>query len=100
LIRDLELAFLKIHILYHAGKEAVFGIGLTDELARHGYKVSPGTLYPTLAKMEKAGFLTCEARTVDHKQRKYYSITPEGGLLLDMMKNKIMELYKEVIEGK
>jgi PadR family transcriptional regulator PadR len=100
LIRDLELAFLKIHILYHAAKEEVFGIGLTEELAHHGYKVSPGTLYPTLAKMEKAGFLTCEARTVDHKQRKYYRITPEGGLLLDMMKNKIMELYKEVIEGK
>ena len=100
MIRDLELAFLKIHILYHAAKEEVFGIGLTEELARHGYKVGPGTLYPTLAKLEKAGFLICEARTVDHKQRKYYRITPEGGLLLDMMKNKIMELYKEVIEGK
>jgi PadR family transcriptional regulator PadR len=100
LIRDLELAFVKIHILYHAAKEEVFGIGLTEELARHGYKVSPGTLYPTLAKLEKAGFLTCEARTVDHKQRKYYRITPEGGLLLEMMKNKIIELYKEVIVGK
>ena len=100
MIRDLELAFLKIHILYHAAKEEVFGIGLTEELAHHGYKVSPGTLYPTLAKMEKAGFLTCEARTVDHKQRKYYCTTTEGRLLLDMMKNKIMELYKEVIKGK
>jgi len=100
MLRDLELAFLKIHILYHAAKEEVFGIGLTEELARHGYKVSPGTLYPTLAKMEKAGLLTCEARTVDHKQRKYYRITEEGGLLLDMMKNKIIELYKEVIKGK
>jgi PadR family transcriptional regulator, regulatory protein PadR len=99
-IRDLELAFLKIHILYHATKEEVFGIGLTEELARHGYKVGPGTLYPTLSKLEKAGFLTCEARTVDHKQRKYYRITREGGSLLDMMKNKIIELYKEVIEGK
>ncbi|MCX5883733.1 MAG: helix-turn-helix transcriptional regulator [Deltaproteobacteria bacterium] len=100
MIRDLELAFLKIHILYHATKEEVFGIGLTEELARHGYKVGPGTLYPTLSKLEKAGFLTCEARTVDHKQRKYYRITREGGSLLDMMKNKIIELYKEVIEGK
>jgi PadR family transcriptional regulator, regulatory protein PadR len=49
MIRDLELAFLKIHILYHAGKEKVFGIGLTEGMAQHGYKVSPGTLYPTLA---------------------------------------------------
>lgn len=99
MIRDLELAFLKIHILYHAAKEEVFGIGLMEELVRHGYAVSPGTLYPTLAKMEKAGFLICEARTVDHKQRKYYRITAAGKSLLDGMKNKIKELYKEVIEG-
>jgi len=100
MIRDLELAFIKIHILYHAAKEEVFGIGLTEELAHHGYKVSPGTLYPTLAKLEKAGFLTCEARTVNHKQRKYCRITPEGRSLLNMMKDKIMELYREVIEKK
>jgi PadR family transcriptional regulator, regulatory protein PadR len=100
LIRDLELAFIKIHILYHAAKEEVFGIGLTEELAHHGYKVSPGTLYPTLAKLEKGGFLTCEARTVEHKQRKYYRITKEGRSLLEIAKNEIVELHREVIEGK
>jgi PadR family transcriptional regulator, regulatory protein PadR len=99
-IRDLELAFIKIHILYHATKEEIFGVGLTKELTHHGYKVSPGTLYPTLAKLEKAGYLSCEARTVDHKQRKYYRITKEGAALLEMMKAKIIELYKEVIVGK
>jgi DNA-binding PadR family transcriptional regulator len=98
MIRDLELAFIKLHILYHASKEEVFGIGLIEELARHGYTISPGTLYPILAKMEKGGFLTCEARTVDHKQRKYYRITPAGLTLLDKMKVKITELHKEVIE--
>lgn len=98
MIRDLELAFIKIHILYHAEKEEVFGIGMTEELARHGYKVSPGTLYPTLAKLEQAGFLSCEARTVDHKQRKYYRTTPEGSELLNTIKNMIIELHKEVID--
>ena len=97
MIRDLELAFIKIHILYHADKEAVFGVGLMEELASHGYEISPGTLYPTLAKMEAGGFLTCETRTVDHKQRKYYHITPEGRDLLDRMREKIEELYQEVI---
>jgi PadR family transcriptional regulator, regulatory protein PadR len=100
LLRDLELAFIKIHILYHAAKEEVFGIGLTEELAHHGYKVSPGTLYPILAKLEKGGFLTCEARTVEHKQRKYYRITKEGRALLEIAKNEIVELHREVIEGK
>ena len=98
MIRDLELAFVKLHILYHADKEEVFGVGLMEELARHGYKVSPGTLYPTLAKLKKGGFLACEARTVDHKQRKYYLITPAGIFLLNEMKSKIEELYREVVK--
>jgi DNA-binding PadR family transcriptional regulator len=99
MIRDLELAFIKIHILYHADKEAVFGVGLMEELARHGYAVSPGTLYPTLSKIEAGGFLICETRIVDHKQRKYYHVTPEGRQLLNAMREKIKELYEEVIES-
>jgi len=99
MIRDLELAFVKLHILYHADNEEVFGVGLMKELERHGYTIGPGTLYPTLAKLEKGGFLTCKARTVNHKQRKYYRITPAGRSLLDEMKGKIEELYREVVNG-
>ena len=98
MIRDLELAFIKIHILYHADKKAVFGVGLMEELARHGYEIGPGTLYPLLSKLEKGGWLSCETRVVDHKQRKYYRLTPEGRLLLTGMREKIKELYQEVIE--
>lgn len=98
MIRELELGFIKLHILYHAGKEEVFGVGLMEELARHGYEIGPGTLYPTLNKLEKGGFLTCEARTVNHKQRKYYRITPSGMSLLNQMKQKIEELYAEVVK--
>jgi DNA-binding PadR family transcriptional regulator len=98
MLRDLELAFIKIHILYHAEKEEVFGVGLMDELARHGYEVGAGTLYPTLGKLEKAGYLTCRAQTVNHRQRKYYRATPAGGELLEKMRKKIMELYDEVAE--
>jgi PadR family transcriptional regulator, regulatory protein PadR len=98
MIRDLELAFIKLHILYHAGKEEVFGVGLMEELARHGYEIGPGTLYPTLNKLEKNGFLICETRTVDHKQRKYYRITNSGMVLMNQMKQKIEELYEEVVK--
>jgi len=98
MLRDLELAFIKIHILHHAEKEEVFGIGLMQELARHGYRISPGTLYPTLAKLEKDGFLYCSARTVAHKQRKYYRATPKGRTLLNKLRNKIKELQQEVVE--
>lgn len=98
MIREIELAFIKLHILYHASKEEVYGVGLVDELGRHGYKLSFGTLYPTLSKMVRMGFLTFEPRTVNHKQRKYYRITPNGLKELEKVKAKIRELYEEVIE--
>lgn len=52
-----------------------------EELGRHGYKIGPGLLYPTLAKMEKEGFLTCRKQVVDSKQRKYYRATETGNEL-------------------
>ena len=70
-----------------------------EELARHGYKLSFGTLYPTLAKMVKMDLLSFETRTVNHKQRKYYRVTPAGLEELEKVKVKIRELYKEIIEN-
>ena len=98
MIRNLELAFIKLHILYHADIEEIFGVGLMEELGRHGYTIGPGTLYPILAKMEKGGLLACEARTVNRKQRKYYRITVAGRSVLNEMKHKIKELYMEVVQ--
>jgi len=98
MIREIDLAFIKLHILYHAAKEEVYGVGLVEELSHHGYKLSFGTLYPTLAKMVKMDLLLFETRTVNHKQRKYYRITTAGLKELEKVKAKIRELYKEIIE--
>jgi len=100
LLRDIHLAFIKVHILYHASKEEVFGVGLIEELGRHGYKLGPGTLYPTLEKMRKSGLLTCTCRTVQHKQRKYYKVTPAGRKLLKESRTKLKELCDEVVKEK
>jgi len=100
MIREIDLAFIKLHILYHATEEKVYGLGLIEELGRHGYKLSPGTLYPTLAKMQQNGLLASSTKIVNHKQRKYYRITPIGLKQLGRMKMKIEELYKEIIEKK
>nr|HID60215.1 PadR family transcriptional regulator [Desulfobacterales bacterium] len=100
MLREIDLAFIKLHILYHASKEEVYGVGLIEELGRHGYKLSFGTLYPTLSKMVRMGLLTFETRTVNHKQRKYYRITPGGLRELEKVKAKIRELYAEVVEDR
>ena len=50
--RDHYSGMIRLHILHHAGRGAIFGAGMAEELARHGYKISPGTLYPILHGLE------------------------------------------------
>ena len=70
--------FVRMHVLYHAIREPVFGVEMMEELARHGYDVGAGTLYPMLHQLEEAGYLTSQTEVVAGKQRKYYRATPEG----------------------
>jgi len=98
LSRELFLGFVKAHILYHAGREAVYGVWLIEELARHGYELSPGTLYPILHKLEEEGLLTSEKQVVEGKVRKYYRLTAAGQEALDQAREKARELLNEICE--
>jgi len=96
--RDFFLGFIKIHILYHAEKEPVYGQEFSNELNRHGYEISFGTLYPIFHKLEEKGLLTSKTENVNGKIRKYYSITSEGSQLLKEAKTKARELVDELFE--
>ena len=98
--REFFLGFVKIHILYHAIKEPIYGVEIMRELARHGYDISPGTLYPMLHRMERDGYLVSNREVVAGKARKYYRATEAGLSMLDQSKKQIMELVKEVIDEK
>ncbi len=100
MLKEFFLGFVRLHIVYHAAREPVFGLELMRELARHGYNVSPGTLYPTLSRLERDGYLRCEKRQVNGKIRKYYTATPMGKKALKEARGKITELVAEIIEHK
>lgn len=97
MIRDIYLGFMKVHILYHASKDPIYGVWMMRELESHGYAVSPGTLYPVLNSMEKEGFLSQYKVVVDGKVRKYYKITEKGENMLEEARKKIRELSEEVL---
>lgn len=99
MLRDFFLGFVKIHILHHAGEEPIYGLAIIEGLRRHGYDLSPGTLYPILHTMERDGYLEQHNKTVEGKVRKYYTITAQGREALLEAKQKIRELVDEVIEG-
>jgi DNA-binding PadR family transcriptional regulator len=98
MLRDFFLGFIKIHILHHAAKEPVYGLWLIEELGRHGYRLSPGTLYPILHKLEDEKFLKSHTENVDGKIRKYYRTTTKGLKALTKIKGKINELIKEIMD--
>jgi len=98
--REFFLGFVKIHILYHASKEPIFGVEITHELARHGYSLSPGTLYPTLHRLEKDGYLESNSKVVKGRVRRYYQATAKGRMILEQSRQKIRELVTEVMEEK
>lgn len=89
--------FVRMHVLYHAVREPIFGVEMMEELARHGYEVGAGTMYPMLHQLEEAGYLTAFTEVVGGKQRKYYRATPEGARALEEAKAKLRELVKEVL---
>ena len=98
MIRDFFLGFIKIHVLHHAAHEPIYGVAMMAELARHGYELSPGTLYPLLHTLEEQGYLARTDQVVEGRVRKYYVITSEGRAALQEAKHKIAELVQEVLE--
>ncbi len=96
--REFFLGFVKLHVLHHAARGPVYGLALIRELGRHGYSLSPGTLYPTLHTLERAGYLSSRAAKVDGKRRRLYRATPAGRRVLAEARRKAHELMDELDE--
>src|SRR5437016_5354593 len=90
--------FIRLHILYHAAKEPIYGAELTEELLRHGYRIGPGTLYPTFHLLEKLGYLRSDSQLVGGRWRRYYRATAAGKRVLAEARQKLQELVTEVLE--
>jgi PadR family transcriptional regulator, regulatory protein PadR len=94
-VREFLIAFWKVHILHHAGEQGVYGHWMLEELHHHGYHLSPGTLYPILARMARRGWL----RATEPKRSRgarVYRLTPRGREVLNQVQHSLDELYGEV----
>lgn len=98
--RVLYSGLIRLHVLHHAAQEPIFGLGMVEELARHGYRISPGTLYPLLHGLENKGYLKAREHRDGKSLRKVYRATPQGRKALSAAKSKVRELFRELVEGK
>lgn len=98
-VREFLLAFWKVHILHHAAEHGVYGQWMLEELQHHGYRLSPGTLYPVLARMARRGWLkAAEPRRA--RDARVYHLTAAGADVLAQLRRSLDELNDEVGRGR
>jgi DNA-binding PadR family transcriptional regulator len=95
---ELYAGLIRLHILHHAAAGPVFGLWIIKELARHGYRVGPGTLYPVLHALEHQGYLSVRLERGLRGTRRTYRATAAGRRALIAAKAKVWELFRELFE--
>lgn len=97
-VNEFFSSFIKIHILHHCLKEEIYGAWMMEELEEHGYKISPGSLYPLLRSLEQKGLIASREEQEGKIKRKFYRITSQGKKELAGAKDKLKELMGEILE--
>lgn len=96
--QELYIGLLRLHVLHHAAEGPVFGLGMMQELGRHGYRLGPGTIYPLLHSMERRGWLRAGSTHVEGRKRKTYAATAAGRRALKLARVRVKELFEEMFE--
>lgn len=79
-------------------REESHGYGIVQKveaLTRGEIRISPGTMYGTLSKMEKDGLIKFVR---EEDKRKIYRITPLGSQVLELEMERIKRLYENMLE--
>ena len=96
--QELLSGFVRLHILHHTASGELYGGWMIEELACHGYVLSPGTLYPLLHGLEKRGYLSSRSERVGRTRRRLYIATEAGKQALSLARDKARELFAELID--
>lgn len=96
--QELYIGLVRLHVLHHAVEGAIFGLGIIEELGRHGYRLGPGTIYPLLHSMAARGWLRMDSEIVKGRRRKIYVATAAGRRAITLARNRVRELYEEMFE--
>lgn len=97
--QELYIGLVRLHVLHHAAEGPIFGLGIIEELGRHGYRLGPGTIYPLLHSMERRGWLRVDSKIVEGRKRKIYAATAAGRRALQLARMRVRELHDEMFEA-
>ena len=103
---DIPQGTLDLMILTILTREAMHGYGISQRLAvlsRGEFHVNPGSLFPSLYRLEQDGQLKAEWRATENNRRaKYYRLTASGRRHLEQHRarwNRVSFAVASVLEG-
>jgi DNA-binding PadR family transcriptional regulator len=97
-VRSFLRGAMRLHVLHHAAEGPVTGAWMVGELAEHGYRISPGTLYPALHQLQEQGLLDSHQEVVEGRTVRLYETTKAGRAALRRLRRALEELAGEVLE--
>ena len=103
---DIPQGTLELMILTILKRQPLHGYGISQrltELSGDTFQVNPGSLFPTLYRLEQDGKLKAEWRPTENKRRaKYYRLTASGRRQLEQNRqrwNRVSFAVTSVLEG-
>ena len=103
---DVPQGTLELMILTILAREPLHGYGITQRLtalSRESFQVNPGSLFPSLYRLEQDGKLKAEWRpTENNRNAKYYKLTAAGRKHLDAHRkryDRVSLAIASVLEG-
>jgi PadR family transcriptional regulator len=103
---DIPQGTLDLMILTILTREPMHGYGISQRLAalsRDTFQVNPGSLFPSLYRLEQDGKLKAQWRQSDNNRRaKYYQLTAAGRKQLEQHRqrwDKVAWAIASVLEG-
>ena len=103
---DIPQGTLDLMILTIVAREPLHGYGISQRLAtlsRDQFQVNPGSLFPSLDRLEQDGKLKAEWRATENKRRaKYYRLTASGRKQLEQHRQRwtrVSFAVASVLEG-
>jgi len=85
-------------ILKIISTKETYGYEIIEKLSEHGFTdIKEGTLYPLLVRLNNKDLISYQIRPSSvGPQRKYYSITEKGSLMLQSFQEIFNEIYGNV----
>jgi len=94
--REFLRGFTKLYALWRGSKRDAYGMAILKEMREVGFELSPGTLYPTLERLQREGDITWRKQVVAGRIRKTYRLTPRGKKELEEVKQRLRTIVRLV----